>query len=346
MSVAPQQNACLTHLNSLRIAAHADYLFELTDNQQLPEFFSWLKQHPQPLFILGGGSNLVLKADLPLAVLQVCTKGIEVLQEDQQRIQLRVQAGENWHQLVRWSVERGYFGLENLSLIPGTVGAAPVQNIGAYGVELKDRLLALTAINLKTQMEQRFSAAECQFSYRDSLFKQQQDQWLITSVEFELSKLPQLNLTYGNLQALVSERQLTHPSALQISDLVCEIRQSKLPDPQVLPNTGSFFKNPEIPAAQAAELKARYPNLVSYPTSAGLVKLAAGWMIEQAGWKGRAVGDAAVHQQQALVLVNRGQASGAEVLDLAAQIAKDIQQKFGVQLEIEPNILPRAKHEA
>ena len=341
MSIELKQDVSLQALNTLAITPQADYLIELTQVSDLPAVFAYAEQLQRPLWVLGGGSNLVLAGDLPYLVLKVATRGIEVLEETDTGITLKVQAGENWHELVRWTVKQGYQGLENLSLIPGTVGAAPVQNIGAYGVELKDYLLELTAVNLQTQQVQVFSQAQCQFAYRDSRFKREPDQWLILDVTLKLAKQPQLVLNYGNIQALLAAKGIEQPTPLIVSDLVCEIRRSKLPDPQVLPNTGSFFKNPEVSQAHAEQLRGRYPSVVSFPLANGQVKLAAGWLIEQAGWKGKQVGDAAVHQQQALVLVNKGQATGVEVLELARQIAADIQQQFAVSLEIEPNILPR-----
>jgi UDP-N-acetylmuramate dehydrogenase len=251
---------------------------------------------------------------------------------------IEAEAGEPWHPFVLWCLEMGLAGLENLSLIPGTVGAAPIQNIGAYGVEIKDVFHSLTAIDRQTGEQREFVRDECEFAYRDSLFKRQAGRWLILRVRFLLPRAAELHLEYGPLRERLQQMGIEKATPLHVSRAVCAIRREKLPDPAVLGNAGSFFKNPVVSAGLAAELKGRYPQLVAYPQADGRMKLAAGWLIEQAGWKGFRDGDAGVHVLQALVLVNHGHASGPQLLSLARRIQDDIAERFGVELEMEPNL--------
>ena len=273
------------------------------------------------------------------SVIHLQLRGIQVLSEDADFARIEVQAGENWHAFVQWSLAQGLNGLENLSLIPGNVGAAPVQNIGAYGVELKDHLESVLVYDRETAQTQRLSAEQCQFAYRDSLFKRESGRRVILSVIFKLPKQATLQLDYGHLHSYLAEQQIAQPTAQDVSRAVCAIRAEKLPDPQQLANAGSFFKNPVVSAAHAQQLQQTYPNIVSFAHDDGQVKLAAGWLIEEAGWKGVRQGDAGVHVKQALVLVNHGAATGQQILELAAQIQADIYQRFAVALEIEPNVI-------
>ena len=294
---------------------------------------------PTPHLILGGGSNLLFLANFLGLVVHNQIKGIQQVDEDQERVYLRVGGGELWHDLVLWTLERGYGGLENLSLIPGSVGAAPIQNIGAYGVELKDVFHDLEAVHLPTCLLERFDAQRCAFGYRDSVFKHQyKGQYAITHVTLALYKSPPLHTSYGAIQAELA-RSGAAPSIRTICDAVIRIRLRKLPDPKVVGNAGSFFKNPVVPSAQAAALQARHPNMPSYPAGAGHQKLAAGWLIDQLGWKGHRVGDAGVHPNQALVLVNYGAATGAELWALAERIQAAVQTHFGIWLEPEVNVI-------
>lgn len=339
MSFQPQQQVDLRPYNTLGVSAHARYFTRVRIQPQLQAALRWAMENDQPWLLLGSGSNLVLAGDVDGLVIRLEMSGKRVVHEDDEHVWVRAQAGENWHELVRWTLEQGWSGLENLSLIPGTVGAAPVQNIGAYGVELKDVLEQVLVLDALDFGLKHLSADDCQFGYRDSLFKRETGRRVILSVDLRLHKQPQTQLDYGPIRAELERRSIQEPTPLDVSDAVIAIRQTKLPDPAELGNAGSFFKNPVIGAEQATDLKQQFPDMVQYPLADGQVKLAAGWLIEQAGWKGRAVADAAVHERQALVLVNHGTATGADVLTLAAQIQTDIASRFGVQLEIEPVVI-------
>lgn len=339
MSFQPQQQVDLRPYNTLGVSARARYFTSVRIQPQLQAALRWAMDNDQPWLLLGGGSNLVLAGDVDGLVIRLEMSGKRVVHEDDEHVWVRAQAGENWHELVRWTLEQGWSGLENLSLIPGTVGAAPVQNIGAYGVELKDVLEQVLVLDALDFGLKHLSADDCQFGYRDSLFKREAGRRVILSVDLRLHKQPQTQLDYGPIRAELERRSIQEPTPLDVSDAVIAIRQTKLPDPAELGNAGSFFKNPVIGAEQATDLKQQFPDMVQYPLADGQVKLAAGWLIEQAGWKGRAVADAAVHERQALVLVNHGTATGADVLTLAAQIQTDIASRFGVQLEIEPVVI-------
>ncbi len=339
MSLSIEERVSLRPYNTLAIDVAARFFVAVQSLEQLQAALAWAEQQQIAVFLLGGGSNLVLTADLHALVIHLQMRGIQVLSESADFAQIEVQAGENWHAFVQWSLAQGFSGLENLSLIPGNAGAAPVQNIGAYGAELKDHLISVLVYNRATQQTQRLTAEECQFAYRDSLFKRESGRRVILSVIFKLPKQAVLQLDYGNLRNYLAEQQITQPTAQDVSRAVCAIRADKLPDPQQLANAGSFFKNPVVTAEHAEQLQKTYPNIVSFAQADGQVKLAAGWLIEQAGWKGVRQGDAGVHAKQALVLVNYGRATGEQILALAGQIQADIQQRFAVDLEIEPNVI-------
>ena len=292
-----------------------------------------------PRLVLGGGSNVVLTGDFEGLVLMVALRGRRLVREDDEAWYVEAAAGENWHDFVSWTLAQEKPGLENLALIPGTVGAAPIQNIGAYGLEMCERFESLRAVELATGEAREFDAAACRFGYRDSFFKREgRDRFVITSVTFRLPKAWVPRASYADIaRELAAEGHGdTSPSAQAIFDAVVAVRRAKLPDPSQLGNAGSFFKNPVIDAVQFEALQRREPEVVSYRQADGAVKLAAGWLIDQCGWKGRAMGAAAVHERQALVLVNRGGASGAEVLALAQAIQRDVRERFGVELEAEP----------
>jgi UDP-N-acetylmuramate dehydrogenase len=324
--------------NSFGIDVRAECLVEAHDDGQIVEALAWADEQRRPVLVIGGGSNLLLTTDVPGLVLRTTSRGVRCLDDDGQRVIVEAEAGEPWHDFVLQTLAMGLTGLENLSLIPGTVGAAPVQNIGAYGVELKDVFHGLTALDRRSRQLRAFSLEECAFGYRDSLFKREPGRWLILRVRFALNRAAPLHLEYGPLRQRLQAMGIEQPTATDVSAAVCGIRREKLPDPAELGNAGSFFKNPVIPAAQARALQRQYPGLVMYPLPSGEVKLAAGWLIEQAGWKGFRDGDAGVHRLQSLVLVNHGQASGVHIHQLAQRIQADIQAKFGVALEIEPNL--------
>ena len=339
MSLSIQKQVSLRSYNTLAIDVAARFFVAVQSLEQLQEALAWAEQHQLAVLLLGGGSNLVLTADLNALVIHLQLRGIQVLYEDPDFARIEVQAGENWHAFVQWSLAQGFSGLENLSLIPGNIGAAPVQNIGAYGVELKDHLESVLVYERETKQCVRLTTVQCQFAYRDSLFKRESGRRVILSVIFKLPKRAVLQLDYGHLRSYLAQLNVLEPTAQDVSRAVCAIRAEKLPDPSQLANAGSFFKNPVVTAAHAEQLQQAYPDIVSFLQVDGQVKLAAGWLIERAGWKGVRQGDAGVHAKQALVLVNYGTASGAQILQLAAQIQADIKQRFAVDLEIEPNVI-------
>lgn len=331
----------LKNFNTLAISARARFYVSVTNEQELREALQFAAQENLPLLVLGGGSNIVLNDDFPGLALHMRTQGKTVVAQDDERVWLQVAAGENWHSLVEYSLNYHYWGLENLSLIPGSVGAAPIQNIGAYGVELKDVFEELVAVDIRSGLPVTFTKDACAFGYRDSVFKNRlKDQYVITSVTFKLHKNPQPNLTYPVLAEAFSDRQINEINPQDISQMVCSIRQQKLPDPAQIPNVGSFFKNPVIARAQAERLQQMYPELAIYPVDEDRVKLAAGWLIDRAGWRGYLEGGAGVHARQALVLTNPGGASGKTILALAKKIQQSVAEKYGVDLEPEPRIYP------
>jgi len=339
MSLVVQSGVSLKAYNTFGVDVAARYWAEAADEHQVRQALEAARERQVPLLVLGGGSNLLLTADVEALVLRMVGRGIRVLADDGEHVQIEAEAGEPWHDFVLWTLGQGLVGLENLSLIPGTVGASPVQNIGAYGVELKDRFLGLTALDRQSGEVREFSLQDCAFAYRDSLFKQQSGRWIILRVRFALSRNAPLHLDYGPVRQRLAEQGIEAPSALDVSRAICAIRSEKLPDPAVLGNAGSFFKNPLVPAELAQRLQAEHADLVAYPQADGQVKLAAGWLIDKAGWKGYRDGDAGVHRLQALVLVNHGNATGQQLLGLAQRIQSDIAERFGVSLEIEPNVL-------
>src|SRR5574343_1935563 len=294
-------------------------------------------------FVLGGGSKLVLNGDIKRLILHIALPGRQLIREASDAWYVAAGAGENWHDFVQWTLAQGWPGLENLSLIPGTVGAAPIQNIGAYGLEVGELLHEVQAWDFEKRAFFAFDRSICRFAYRDSLFKQEgwhlNGRIAITSVVFRLPKTWQPRLRYAELEQELAAHQIATPSARQVADAIIAIRQRKLPDPAVTPNAGSFFHNPVVAAAQADALAASHPTLPRYPQPDGRVKLAAGWLIEQAGWKGKALGPVGMYEKQALVLVNRGGASGADVKRTMAAVQADVREKFGVDLTPEPIFL-------
>lgn len=329
----------LRHLNTFGIEAHAHTFVSVKTVADLETIAADPQLSVLPRLILGGGSNLLLTKDVAGLVLHMVNTGRTVVGEEAQQVIVRAQAGENWHDFVQWTLSQGLPGLENLSLIPGRVGAAPIQNIGAYGSELAEFFYSLTLFDFPTGQTRVLSRDDCHFGYRDSVFKHElRDRAVIVDVSFALPRQWHPNLRYAELVAELAARSVSEPSAQDIADAVIAIRRRKLPDPAEIGNAGSFFKNPVVSREQHAQLLAKHPQLVGYPQSDGSIKLAAGWMIDQCGWKGRSLGAAGVHEKQALVLVNRGEATGEEVLALAARIRSDIWQSFEVDLETEPVI--------
>lgn len=338
MSLTIIENSSLKPYNSFGVAARAAHFAEGRDEAEVREALALAARNGWTLRPIGGGSNLLLTGDQDALVLRMALLGRRVLNDDGEIVIVEGEAGEPWHPFVLWTLEQGLGGLENLSLIPGTVGAAPMQNIGAYGVEIKDSFAGLTALDRQSGELRDFSLEDCAFGYRDSLFKREAGRWLILRVRFRLRRHAELRLDYGPLRQQLVAQGCETPTAREVSRAICAIRSEKLPDPAMLGNAGSFFKNPLVSAEHAARVREQHPGLVAYPTEDGSVKLAAGWLIEQAGWKGYRDGDAGVHDKQALVLVNHGQATGSELLALARRIQADIAERFDVTLEIEPNV--------
>lgn len=339
MTLVVQSAVSLRAYNTFGVDVAARYWAEASDDAQVRQALDAARERQVPLLVLGGGSNLLLTANVEALVLRMASRGIRVVADDGQRVEIEAEAGEPWHGFVLWTLQQGFAGLENLSLIPGTVGASPVQNIGAYGVELKDCFLGLTALDRQSGEIREFDLQDCAFAYRDSRFKRESGRWIILRVRFALERNASLHLDYGPVRQRLAEQGIEAPSASDVSRAICAIRSEKLPDPAVLGNAGSFFKNPLVPAELAQRLQQQHVDLVAYPQADGQVKLAAGWLIEKAGWKGFRDGDAGVHRLQALVLVNYGHATGLQLLGLAQRIQADIAERFGVSLEIEPNVL-------
>ena len=335
-----QQNISLKPYNTFGIDVTAREFVEIHTLEELQVLCSNFNLIERNVLVLGGGSNLLLTQNVEGMVIKISIKGIEIIEENEENVWVKVAAGEVWHEFVRWSINHGYGGMENLSLIPGCVGASPMQNIGAYGVEIKNTFVLLDAIEIDGGNERVFTHSECKFGYRESVFKQEEKgKYIIASVTFKLSKHPQLNTTYGAIQQTLQKQGITKPSVVDISNAVVEIRTSKLPDPKVLGNAGSFFKNPEIPDEQFLKLKENHPDIVGYPAGPGKTKVAAGWLIEQCGWKGKRVGNTGSHKDQALVLVNYGGAKGAEIWQLAMDIQQSVQQTFGIAIQAEVNVI-------
>ena len=326
--------------NTLALPGRAALYARISSVDQLAQLTGKV---PTRRFVLGGGSNLVLTSDFDGLVLQMAIAGRQLAGEDADAWYVRAGAGENWHELVGWTLDQGWPGLENLALIPGTVGAAPIQNIGAYGSEVAERFHSLCACDLDTGETRRFDRAACRFGYRDSLFRQQgwhrDGRLAITEVTFRLPKAWQPVTRYGEGAAELVTRETASPDARAIFDAIVAVRRRKLPDPAQRPNAGSFFHNPVVAAATARRLLAAYPGLPCYAQADGSRKLAAGWLIEQAGWKGRDLGPVGMYEQQALVLVNRGGATGADVIALMRAVQRDVHDKFGIDLTPEPIIL-------
>lgn len=337
------ENISLKPYNTFGIDAKARYFARFGTMDQLKEL---LHDNPQPLLVLGGGSNMLLTQDYDGLVLKNEWMGIEQVGEDDQYIYVKAGAGENWHGFVLHCIANGWAGVENLSLIPGNVGASPMQNIGAYGVEIKDVFHQLTAYHIHEKETTIFNAADCAFGYRESVFKHAlKGQFIITDVTFKLNKQPHFNISYGAIAQQLEAMGIKDLSIKAVSDAVIAIRSSKLPNPAEIGNAGSFFKNPVVPQQQFEALKAQYPEIVGYAQADGNVKLAAGWLIEHSGptattsWKGYRLGDAGCHAKQALVLVNYGNATGQQVYDLSEAILQSVQDKFGVLLQREVNII-------
>ncbi|MBM3410938.1 MAG: UDP-N-acetylmuramate dehydrogenase [Bacteroidetes bacterium] len=333
-----QKHFDIQHHNTFRVSAHVRYFVEAEKEEDVPAALEMAEHLGYPIMVLGGGSNMLICSDLNRVVIHPNLQGIKE-EHHGSEVVVEAGAGVNWHQLVRYTVERGYGGLENLALIPGTVGASPVQNIGAYGVELKDVFVDLLGFH-RDHGRMVMDAGACRFAYRDSVFKGDfKDAFVVCSVRLRLQKQAKLNLSYDALQREIQKRGLEPKSPAELADLVAEIRGSKLPDPELIGNAGSFFKNPILSAGQYNALKAEFPDMPGFPTASEQVKSSAAWLIEQCGWKGARRGDAGVYDKHALVLVNHGRASGADLWSLATEIRQSVFERFNIMIEPEVNVL-------
>jgi UDP-N-acetylmuramate dehydrogenase len=335
-----QENISLKSYNTFGIEAKAKYFAAFESLPELEELHDYKLQTTNSKLILGGGSNILLTKDFDGIVLKNEIKGIEIVKEDDDCVYIKAGAGENWHQFVLYCVRNNYAGIENLSLIPGNVGASPMQNIGAYGVEIKDVFYELEAFHKQDKIVKKFSLEDCAFGYRESVFKNKyKEQFVIANVTYRLNKKPSFNTSYGAINQELERMGVKELNIQAISQAVINIRSSKLPDPKEIGNAGSFFKNPVISNRQYLELNTAFPNIIAFPSGHDHTKLAAGWLIEQCGWKGYRKGDAGCYPKQALVLVNYGSASGKEVFDLSEEIIQSVKKTFGVVLEREVNII-------
>jgi UDP-N-acetylmuramate dehydrogenase len=334
-----EENISLRSYNSFGIDARARYFFRFSSAEQIVEAANSMNSETSHL-VIGGGSNVLFTRDFDGLILKNEIGGIEKISEDENYVLIKCGAGVNWHQFVLYCLQNNWAGLENLSLIPGCAGASPMQNIGAYGVEIKDVFHQLTAFHLQEKGNYTFRAKDCEFGYRESIFKRKyKDEFVILDVTYRLNKQPQFNTSYGAIEQELEKMGITELSIQAISQAVINIRSSKLPDPKEIGNAGSFFKNPPVERKKFMQLKQEFESIVGYENADETVKLAAGWLIEQCGWKGFRSGDAGVHAKQALVLVNYGNAIGEEIFQLSERIVQSVIAKFGVQLEREVNII-------
>ena len=333
------ENASLQGRNTFRVPARARLLIDVHKAAALSELFGVAALNMQPLLVLGEGSNILFTRDWPGVVLSIVAGGIDLLHEDGEHARVRAGAGGNWNAFVRWSLGMGLCGLENLVLIPGTVGAAPIQNIGAYGVEVREFIACVEAWDRQAGRLRRIDNADCGFAYRNSLFKREHERYIVTAVEFDLPRRRDLRIDYPGVRDELAARGAAEPSALIVAEAIARIRTRKLPNPALLGNAGSFFKNPLVDAATAARLCGEFPGLPSWPASDARCKLSAAWLVEACGLKGFRDGDAAVSAQHALVLVNLGNASGTEIAALAEFVRATVRARFGVELEAEPRII-------
>ncbi|SHE63408.1 UDP-N-acetylmuramate dehydrogenase [Chryseobacterium sp. OV279] len=336
-----QENFSLKPYNTFGVDVNAKYFIEVQTLEELRDAINYSKNHHLSILFLGGGSNILLTKDFDGLAIKLSLIGIDEKDLNDNEVLVTAKAGENWHELVMYSLEKNYGGLENLSLIPGNVGTSPMQNIGAYGTEIKDIFVSCSVLDLENLALRTFNLEECRFGYRDSIFKQEgKGKYVILEVTFKLTKKDHhIKTEYGAIKTELENLGITHPTIQDVSKAVIHIRQSKLPDPKETGNAGSFFKNPTIPLAQFEDLKQKFENIPGYPNG-DVVKVPAGWLIEQCGWKGKQIGNAASHKLQALVIVNAtGNATGKEIFDFSTEIIHSVQEKFGIELEREVNIL-------
>ena len=335
-----KQNFSLKQNNTFGIDVKAEYFAEVSSVDELKELLSENKYKGLPKFILGGGSNILFTRDFDGLIIKLSSNEIQIVKEDDAYVFVKASAGVNWHDLVLFCIERNFGGIENLSLIPGKVGAAPIQNIGAYGQELKDSFHSLNGIYIDDLEEKTFYKDECSFAYRNSIFKKElKNKFVITDFTLKLNKHPVVNISYGTVAEELKKKDLDKITIKDVSEVICEIRKSKLPDPAKIGNAGSFFKNPEITKQKFMDLKTKFPGIIGYNTVGDMFKIPAGWLIENSGLKGKREGNTGTHPKQALVIVNYGNATGKEILEFKDFIKKTILEKFGIELEEEVNIV-------
>jgi len=333
-----KQNISLKAYNSFACEVNASYFTTIQSSQDIEDAVDWCTKNNKPFLVLGGGSNVLFTKQVDALVLKIEIKGIQKTNETASSVYLSVGAGENWHHFVSYCVQKSWGGVENLSLIPGTVGAAPIQNIGAYGVEVKDTIENVTAYDTQLGKWVTLNKLDCEFGYRNSIFKNEKNRYIISKVDFCLQKQPKLRTDYGAIREVLHQKEVQNPSLVDVSNAVVLIRTQKLPDPKILGNAGSFFKNPTISKEQFEALKTKNDNIMAFPISDTAYKLAAGWLIEHSGWKGVKKGNIGCYEKQALVIVNYGNGTGQEILDFSEEIIQSVSQKFGVVLEREVNI--------
>jgi UDP-N-acetylmuramate dehydrogenase len=333
------ENASLAGRNTFHVAARAAILIDVRRHEALAELFGFAALKSQPLLVLGEGSNILFTRDWPGVVLSIATRGIQILEADDEHARVRVEAGENWNDFVHWSLARGFSGLENLAAIPGTIGAAPMQNIGAYGVEVREFIHRVEAWDRASSQPASLSNADCEFAYRDSLFKHAPDRYVVTAVEFDLPRDRALRLDYAGVREELAVLGVQEPRPASVAEAITRIRMRKLPNPHVIGNAGSFFKNPLIEDSAADFLRRQNPEAPLWPVGEGLKKISAAWLVESCGFKGLREGDAGVSSHHALVLVNHGNASGAEIGALAERIRAAVRERFGIELQPEPLIV-------
>ncbi|HYW36129.1 MAG TPA: UDP-N-acetylmuramate dehydrogenase [Balneolaceae bacterium] len=339
-SFSVEKNVDLAPYNTLQVHAYARYFVRLSSVEALIALLKHPRWIDEPKIILGGGSNVLFVDDFDGLVIKMDITGKEIVKKNQKFVWLKIGAGENWHQTVRYCVQQGWGGIENLSLIPGTVGAAPIQNIGAYGAELEDVFSSLTAVEIATGKQRIFHKDECRFGYRDSIFKRElKNRYVIADVTLRLSLHPEPNTSYGSIRNKLAEKNINNPTITDMSDLIIEIRNKKLPDPAQLANAGSFFKNPVLENKTFKRLKKSFPSMPGYAVGETMAKVPAGWLIEQTGWKGKKINKVGTYHQQALVIVNYGGATSREILQIAQKIKQSVKDKFGVELVPEVNII-------
>ncbi len=334
------QNLSLKTFNTFGVDIKAKLFAEIFSDEELVELICDKKNNREKKIILGGGSNILFTKDFDGLIIKVSVSGINVFEENDDTVLIEAGAGVKWNELVKYCVERNYGGIENLTLIPGTVGAAPIQNIGAYGQDLSDTFISLNGIFTDTCEKKAFSKSECRFSYRSSIFKEElKNKFIITSVRLQLSKNPKPNTVYKTLREYLAKKEISNPSIKDISKVVGEIRRQRLPDPEKIGNAGSFFKNPEVSKDTFIKLKSEFDDVISFPTESEKIKISAGWLIEKTGWKGKRIGDVGTSANHALVICNFGNATGAEILEFAMRIKEEVANKFGITLAEEVNIL-------